>query len=173
MHTLIAAPLTRAAFAPFGEVVELRGAAHFPINLGTTERFHDLARIDVDEAGGRPLLNVFRGQPRALPVAITMMERHTLGSQTFVPLTDNPYLIVVAPAGAFDPTRLRAFHSVGWQGVHYARGVWHHPLLALHRVSDFIVVDRGGAQADCEEVQLAMPCLLAFDAALQAVADPA
>ncbi|WP_372435849.1 ureidoglycolate lyase, partial [Pandoraea sputorum] len=34
--------LTREAFAPFGDVIELEGAKHFAINGGTTERFHDL-----------------------------------------------------------------------------------------------------------------------------------
>lgn len=37
------------------------------------------------------------------------------------------------------------------QGVIYHRGVWHHPLIALAAVSDFIVVDRGGAGENCDE----------------------
>ncbi|WP_174990570.1 ureidoglycolate lyase, partial [Pandoraea captiosa] len=31
---------------------------------------------------------------------------------------------------------------------------WHHPLLALHEVSDFIVVDRGGDGHNCDELDL-------------------
>ena len=54
--------LTREAFAPFGDVIALEGARHFPINGGTTERFHDLATIDVCADGGRPLVSVFRAQ---------------------------------------------------------------------------------------------------------------
>ncbi|WP_322045426.1 ureidoglycolate lyase [Paraburkholderia sp. J67] len=147
-------PLTREAFAPFGDVIELDGARHFPINGGTTERFHDLASIDVCEAGGRPLVNVFRAQPRTWPVAIAMMERHPLGSQAFVPLGHTRYAVVVAPAGELDSSRLRAFWVDGTQGVNYAKGVWHHPLLAFDRVSDFLVVDRGGAQPNCDEEDL-------------------
>ncbi len=147
-------PLTRDAFAPFGDVIELDGARHFPINGGTTERFHDLAVVDVCEAGGRPLVNVFRAQPRAWPVVIAMMERHPLGSQAFVPLGDARYAVVVAPAGEFDPARLRAFWVEGMQGVNYARGVWHHPLLAFDRESDFLVIDRGGDQPNCDVVKL-------------------
>ena len=86
MKTLQMERLTRAAFAPFGDVIELDGARHFAINGGTTERYHDLASVDVTEHGGRPLINLFRAQPRALPVDITMMERHPLGSQAFIPL---------------------------------------------------------------------------------------
>jgi len=39
--------LTREAFAAFGDVITKEGAHHYPINDGTTERFHDLAQIDV------------------------------------------------------------------------------------------------------------------------------
>lgn len=154
MKTLRVERLTRVAFAPFGDVIELVGARHFPINGGTTERYHDLASVDVCADGGRPLINLFRAQPRTLPVEIDMMERHPHSSQAFVPLADVRYLVVVAPAGELDLARMRAFVSDGWQGVNYARGVWHHPLLALERVSDFVVVDRGGVQPNCDEITL-------------------
>jgi ureidoglycolate lyase len=162
MNALTIEPLTREAFAPFGDVIELEGAKHFPINLGTTERYHDLAKIDVGDQGGRPLVNLFRSQPRGLPLAVKMMERHPLGSQAFIPLNDKPYLIVVAPAREFDPAALRAFVTRGWQGVNYAKGVWHHPLLALEGVSDFIVVDRGGEGPNCDEIELTSPVRLEF-----------
>jgi ureidoglycolate lyase len=148
-------PITRTAFAPFGDVITLDGARHFPINGGTTERFHDLATIDVGEAGGRTLVNVFRGQPRTLPFEVTMMERHPLASQAFIPLTATRYLVVVAPAGDLDERRLRAFAVEGHVGVNYARGVWHHPLIALDAVADFLVIDRGGSEPNCDEVELA------------------
>ncbi|MDQ7976566.1 ureidoglycolate lyase [Paraburkholderia sp. SARCC-3016] len=157
MNTLRIERLTREAFAPFGDVIELDGARHYPINGGTTERYHDLARVDVGAENGRPLINVFRGQPHALPIEISMMERHPLGSQAFLPVGDVRYAIVVAPAGDLDPLRLRAFMTHGWQGVNYAKGVWHHPLLALDRVSDFIVIDRGGDAPNCDEQILPEP----------------
>ncbi|HEY4350458.1 MAG TPA: ureidoglycolate lyase [Paraburkholderia sp.] len=154
MNTLRIERLTREAFAPFGDVIELEGARHYPINGGTTERFHDLAHVDIGQQNGRPLINVFRGQPRALPIEISMMERHPLGSQAFLPVGDVRYAIVVAPVGELDPSGLRAFITHGWQGVNYAKGVWHHPLLALDRVSDFIVIDRGGEGPNCDEQTL-------------------
>jgi ureidoglycolate lyase len=150
-------PLSRQAFAPFGEVILLDDAAHYPINAGTTERFHALASVDATEQGGQPAISLFRGQPRPLPLAITVMERHPLGSQAFVPLTqssNDEYLVVVAPPGEFRANSLRAFLARGFQGVSYARGVWHHPLIALHRVSDFIVVDRVGPGNNCDEITL-------------------
>ncbi|SDB84353.1 ureidoglycolate lyase [Paraburkholderia lycopersici] len=164
MQILRMEPLTREAFAPFGDVIEIEGARHFPINGGTTERFHDLAGIDVNEAGGRPIVSVFRAQPRAWPFEIAMMERHPLGSQAFVPLGDAWYAVVVAPTGEFDPTRMRAFRAGRGQGVNYAKGVWHHPLLVFERVSDFVVIDRGGGQPNCDEMVLDVPWRLAHAA---------
>ncbi|TCG05423.1 ureidoglycolate hydrolase [Paraburkholderia steynii] len=154
MKTLAIEPLTREAFSPFGDVIELEGAKQIPINLGTTIRYHDLAKVDVTDEGGRTLVNLFRGQARVLPFEITMMERHPLGSQAFIPLNDKPYLVVVAPAGELDESKIRAFVTSGWQGVNYAKGVWHHPLLALGEVSDFIVVDRGGDGHNLNEQNL-------------------
>lgn len=157
MTPLAIRPLTREAFAPFGEVIMLEGAKHYPINAGTTERFHALAGVDAAEQSGQPVISLFRGQPRALPLPIAIMERHPLGSQAFVPLTQSDadeYLIVVAPPGEFAAERMQAFLARGFQGVSYARGVWHHPLIALHRVSDFLIVDRIGPGNNCEELAL-------------------
>ncbi|WP_248322284.1 ureidoglycolate lyase [Caballeronia sp. Sq4a] len=154
MKTLAIEPLTRAAFEPFGDVIELDGAKQIPINLGTTIRFHDLCKVDVTDEGGRTLVNLFRGQPRVLPFEVKMMERHPLGSQAFIPLDERPYLVVVAPAGELDESQIRAFVTRGWQGVNYAKGVWHHPLIALDKVSDFIVVDRGGEGLNLNEQDL-------------------
>lgn len=154
MKTLAIEPLTRDAFAPFGDVIELEGAKQIPINLGTTIRYHDLAKVDVTDESGRALVNLFRGQPRTLPFEVKMLERHPLGSQAFVPLNDKPYLVVVAPAGELDASTIRAFVTSGWQGVNYAKGVWHHPLIALGEVSDFIVMDRGGEGLNLNEQDL-------------------
>ncbi|MFX8813062.1 ureidoglycolate lyase, partial [Acinetobacter baumannii] len=86
------------------------------------------------------------------PIRLRVMERHPLGSQAFVPMCGDPFLVVVAPPGpAPAPADLRAFVTNGRQGVNYARGTWHHPLLALDRISDFLVVDRGGDGRNLDE----------------------
>lgn len=144
-------PLTREAFAPFGDVIELAGARSFPINDGTCIRYDNLARIDVAEQAGHASLSVFRGQPVRFPVQVSEVERHPLGSQSFTPMGEFAFLIVVARNGAQDkPGEPCAFLSNGRQGVNYARGTWHHPLLSLARVSDFLVVDRAGPGENCD-----------------------
>ena len=147
------APLTRATFAPFGEVIETTGNPHNTINDGFAERYSDLARIDAAEQGGRPLLNIFAAKPRRLPLRIAMVERHPLSSQAFVPLTRLPFLVVVgSPGDKPRPDDLRAFVTDGRQGVSYFRGTWHHPLIALGEPCDFLVIDRGGPGGNCDEI---------------------
>ena len=95
---LLIEPLSAAAFAPFGQVIEVSDMArHFTINAGFAERYHDLARVDVASAGGRPQISIFRARPRSLPMALILLERHPLGSQAFMPLSQLPYLVVVPP----------------------------------------------------------------------------
>lgn len=169
LHPLPVAPLTAEAFAPFGDVIEAHDTAeHFPINGGTTERYHNLAYIEPGPEG-RAIVSIFRGQPRELPFVVSMMERHPLASQAFVPLSGRAYLVVVAPAADVpEASDLRAFLAGPGQGVNYAPGVWHHPLLALDAVSDFLVIDRHGPGHNCDEYTLAQAAVIASLGAEQA-----
>lgn len=143
-QTLEIHPLTKAAFAPFGDVIEADPATMRFINGGTTERFHALSAAEAIGDGARVILNIFRGQPRAFPYAIEMMERHPFGSQSFVPLNDRPFLVVVAEDEGGKPGTPRVFLARGDQGVNYRANVWHYPLMALGEPSDFLIVDRDG-----------------------------
>lgn len=151
VETLDVRPLTKEAFAPFGEVIETEGAEMRLINNGTTQRFHDLARVEATGEAARVLINIFRGQAFRLPIDIAMLERHPLGSQAFMPLERRPFLVVVAQDEGGRPGRTQAFLAQGHQGVNYRRNVWHHPLLALEQASEFLVVDRGGEGNNLEE----------------------
>ena len=149
---LIPIPITREAFAPFGDLIETSGAASYPINEGTTTRFHNLAAVDVNEEGGNPLISIFRGEPRSFPFEIKMMESHPIASQAFYPLSHQPYLVVVAkPSNAPTADDLKAFTVQPDQGVNYHRGVWHHPLLSLNTISEFLIIDRGGPGENLDE----------------------
>jgi ureidoglycolate lyase len=159
--------LTKPAFAPFGEVVEATGAREIPINQGYAVRRNGLAGIDVAHNGGDVNVSLFVAQPRPMPIAIEVMERHPDGSQLFYPLQDRDWLAVVC-GDPHDLGSYRAFLASGRQGVNYARNVWHHPLLVCDPDSRFMVVDRAGPGANLEEVFLDKThgLELEFDAAL-------
>ena len=150
MSALSIEVLTKAAFAPYGEVIERDGAEMRSINEGTTDRLHALAAIEVGT--GRAIVSIFAARRRAFPLNIQMLERHPLGSQCFFPLQPFEWLVVV---GMFlegdDRPILRCFRARGDQGVNYHVGAWHHPLLVLRPIQDFLVVDRDGAGTNCEE----------------------
>lgn len=151
MDQIAIEPLTREAFAPFGQVLETEGANHFMINEGTTTRFHALSKVETGEEG-RAILSIFRGTCRGFPFPVEMMECHPLGSQAFMPLSAHDWLIIVAETP--EPEALRCFRATGNQGVQYARGVWHHPLLVLAPEQNFLIVDRDGPGENLREVTL-------------------
>jgi ureidoglycolate lyase len=153
MRRLKPEPLTAEAFAPYGEVLEPANAAEVRvINYGNTQRFHQLAGVEVGE--GQGLISIFRSNPLPRPIPLKVMEVHPLGSQAFMPLSPRPYLVVVAGQGEFDPASLRVFLAAPGQGVNYHKGCWHHYSLALEETSDFLVVDRDGPGNNCLEVFL-------------------
>ena len=145
-------PLTREAFRPFGDVIQVAEAQHRTINQGWAERYLDLARLDVLGNGGAPALGIVRAEPRPFPLRIRIMERHPLASQAFVPLAPRSFLVVVAPPGEVPvPAKITAFRTTAGQGVNYTRGVWHHPLIAIDQATDFLVIDRQGDGENCDE----------------------
>ena len=150
------APLTASAFEPFGRVIEAGLGEVRIINGGTTERHHALCHVSHAD-GRQPILSIFRGQPRDLPMTVAMMERHPLGSQAFVPLDGQDWIAVVAEDVDGRPGPPRAFLCGAWQGVSYDRNVWHHPLIALGVRSDFLVADTDGADANLEEADYQEP----------------
>ncbi len=150
-------PLTAIAFAPFGEVIEADPSTMRLINGGTTERFHALFAPEAVGEGAQVIVNIFRGQPRRFPYEIGMMERHPFGSQSFSPLSQRPFLVAVSPDEGGRPGRPQVFLARPDQGVNYRRNVWHHPLMAIGAVSDFLVVDRDGPGNNLEEHVFATP----------------
>jgi len=162
MLELIAQPLTKEAFAPFGEVIDSRTSDHFPINAGRTQRHHDLARVETLGDNARTLISIFVSQPIDLPLTLSFLERHPLGSQAFMPLHEERFVVVVAPAGErVDPDQVRAFVTDGRQGVNYHAGTWHAIQSVLEREGEFLVVDRGGDGDNCEEHPLDVRVTLA------------
>jgi ureidoglycolate lyase len=151
VRTVVVEPLTREAYAPFGQVIEIEGANHFPINNGMTERYHDLARIELGGVHPRPLVSIARGRPYELPLSLATMERHPLGSQAFYPLSRHPFLSIVALDDGGRPGTPRAFRCAPGQGINMAMNTWHAVLTPLEAESDFLLIDRGGDGTNLEE----------------------
>jgi len=152
MSRIVAQPLTRENFAPFGQVLDAgEWANHYPINAGRCERFHDLATAQASGTDARVILSIFQGTPYALPLKLTMVERHPFGSQAFMPLSPRPFLIVVAHDTPSGPGVPQAFLSAPGQGVNYPQNLWHGVLTPLGEPQNFLVVDRAGAEKNLEE----------------------
>lgn len=146
-----ALPLTAQAFAPFGDVIEAKGEPSFQINAGMCDRFHDLARAEVDGEEGEVSISIGHGRPYELPLELTLVERHPLGSQAFIPLQPDPFLVVVAPDDDGTPGRPLAFITAPGQGVNYKKNTWHGVLTPLGRAGDFLIVDRVGPGTNLAE----------------------
>lgn len=153
-------PLTAAAFAPFGDVLEAVGPPDRLINQGLCGRFHDRARLDFG-ADGRAGISLFSAEPRALPYRLEMVERHPEGSQAFIPMTAAPFLVIVAPDEGGRPGRPLAFLTAPGQGINLARGTWHGVLTPLSAPGLFAVVDRIGPTPNLEEHWFAEPWTVA------------
>ncbi len=150
-------PLSVEAFKPFGDVIQANDAAkHFSINQGYAERYDRLALVDANDLGGQAGISIFRAKARPMPIELSVLEKHPLGSQAFMPMSGHAYLVVVAPGGdAPEIDKAQCFLASSTQGVNYAKGTWHHPLLALHD-GDFLVVDRSGAKGDMNCVEFSL-----------------
>ena len=115
-RVIVAEPLTRENFAGFGDVIDMGGDHHYPINGGKTERYHDLARAEAAGPNAHVLINIFSGTPYAFPLKLSMVERHPFGSQAFIPLSPRPFLVVVCHDGEDGPGEPHAFVTAARAG---------------------------------------------------------
>lgn len=151
-------PMTAEAFAPFGDVLEVAGAPDKLINQGLCGRFHDRARVDVSD--GRAGISIFQSQTRALPYRLDMLERHPDGSQAFIPMSHDPFLVIVAPDEDGKPGTPLAFRTSPGQAINFHRGTWHGVLTPLHAPGLFAVIDRIGDGPNLEEYWLQDPYIV-------------
>ncbi len=160
LNTIQIQKLTHENFAAFGEVISCEGHDFFHINDAHTERYHALVETEIfgeAKAG----ISIFRNiRTTQLPLEISMLERHPNGSQAFIPMQGQAFLVVVAKAlhdQSPDLKQLYAFVTDGKQGVNYRAGTWHHPLLTFEAPSDFAVIDRIGTGPNCDVYHFSAP----------------
>lgn len=155
MTQIVAETISVAAFAPFGDLIDISGKPDKMINQGQCGRYHDRAELDFGNA--RAGISLFNANPCELPYRLEMVERHPDGSQAFIPMTHQPFLVIVAPDEGGKPGLPRAFITLPGQAVNYHRGTWHGVLTPLHGPGLFAVVDRIGDGPNLEEYWFSTP----------------
>ncbi len=153
MRRLVPQPLTQAAFAPYGEVLEA------PEGFGRT---YFETRLANGRKGAAPSLSMARIEPVAgLPITAVQMERHEFSSQSFIPIEPARWLVIVAPTaadGGPDAARALAFLPGPGQGITYGMNVWHHPMTVIGTPARFaIMMWLERSKTDEEFVKLAQP----------------
>lgn len=154
-------PISAAAFAPYGWLADADGAAGRPINDGSSQRIDSVGDLQLTAEGGAPCLALFRASPRDARGPWQQLERHCLGTQTFVPMGGAHYVVLVALGEAQpDAQTLAAFAVAGHQAVTLRAGTWHHGLIAPDG-GDFVVIERQADAVDCELATLVAAVTLA------------
>ena len=75
---------------------------------------------------------------------IKMMEKHPLGSQAFIPMTETTFLAFVAPQDKKpNIKKIESFIVPKQTGINYKPGIWHFPLISIKNMN-FLVIDRKG-----------------------------
>jgi len=155
VSVILTQPLTAAAFALFGDVLQAVGDPTMLINQDMCERFNDRAKLDFGD--GRAGISIFRSKTRSLPYQLDMVERHPLGSQAFIPMSQHPFLIIAASDKTGVPTNPQAFISAKGQAINLHKGTWHGVLTPLHKPGVFAVIDRIGEGNNLEEYYFDTP----------------
>lgn len=146
---LKAEALTAEALAPYGDLLEASGTPEKVINQGKCSRYHDKARLDFSD--GKAGISIFKGEMETLPLPLRLVERHPEGSQAFVPMSADGFLVVVARDEGGIPKEPKAFLTQPGQAINFHRGTWHGVLAPLSEPGLFAVIDRIGNGANLEE----------------------
>ncbi|WP_372833990.1 ureidoglycolate lyase [Puniceibacterium confluentis] len=149
LDRLPALPARADAMAGLAQLIECTGEPDKLINKGLCGRFHDLADLDIID--GKAGISLFNSEVFSLPFRLEMMERHPLGSQAFIPMSDFGFLVVLAEDDDGRPGAPRAYVTAPGQAVNIGRNVWHGVLTPLGGSGLFAVVDRIGDGANLQE----------------------
>ena len=141
---IIPTRITRENFSTYGDLISSDSVKPININAGYAKRFNDLAKINTSKDNGETIVSIFSALKRSFPMKIDMMEKHPLGSQTFVPMKETIFLSFVAPPGDVPKiNKIQSFIIPPKMGINYKPGVWHFPLISTED-TNFLVIDRKG-----------------------------
>lgn len=120
-------PMTREAFAPYGELIGERGP------------------IEIDLDGGQSSVVAQTVEKR--PMVFDFLGRHRRTEQVFSPLGGAKSILAVAmpsEGDSPDPNKMAAFLVDGSCAFKLHRGTWHTSAFPLKDHASFLVVDREG-----------------------------
>lgn len=161
MTSLIPELLTAEKFRAYGSVIETANAEAISINNGSCLRYSNLANLDMDDSGATGI-SLFEAKPISSPYQLSHVERHPLGSQAFIPMTQDKFLVIVADDLNGVAQEPRVFVTDGRQGVNYKRNVWHGVLAPMVVPALFAVVDYIGTWANLEEYEYQLPYYIEY-----------
>ena len=89
--------LNKENFLPFGDIINKSfSSSKLSINQGTTIRHHKISELKLSDQNGIPAISIFSGSPREFPIQIKIMEKHPIASQSFLPIQNYDWLVVVS-----------------------------------------------------------------------------
>ena len=136
--------ITRKNFKKFGDLISTKKGKPIKINNGYAKRFDNLCTINTSLKKGNTIMSIFSAKKRKFPMSVKMMEKHPLGSQAFVPMSETKFFVFVAPKGKKPNTKkIESFIVPKQTGINYKPGIWHFPLISTKNMN-FLVIDRKG-----------------------------
>ena len=136
--------ITRKNFKKFGDLISAKKVKPININNGYAKRFNNLCRINTSFKNGSTIMSIFSAKKRKFPMNIKMMEKHPLGSQAFIPMSETTFLVFVAPKSKKpNIKKIKSFIVPKQTGINYKPGIWHFPLISTKNMN-FLVIDRKG-----------------------------
>jgi ureidoglycolate lyase len=158
--------LTSSAYSDYGSVIGVNDIMHWitpkPANQGTAKRYNSVTQlINLRPNSAQANVCLFDCTPHTLinnsEFHCKLLERHEYSTQLFVPMNGASRYLVIVALGTDKPdlSTLKGFMATANQGITYKPGVWHHPLIALDKQTQFFcVVNEDNTKEDCEIVQL-------------------
>lgn len=131
-HTLTPIPLTRESIVPFGDVISSEGIE--PIERRPDEEAPYGGTIDGYRAGlveSKEPIELIMPRFRVREFRVLFMERHPEFAQAYIPVTNQPYIWVLARPdaelvnGCPALHELQAFINAGDSAIRMHPGTWH------------------------------------------------
>ena len=147
---LVIKNITKDNFSKFGQLISTKDLKSENINSDTTKSFYDLVDIEILGENNQCRINFFKAKKRQFPLEINMLENHPLSSQSFIPLQNTSFIVVVAPISKIPDLKfLEAFKVPSEEGVNFKPKVWHFPLIAIED-SNFLTIDKKDSKNNLE-----------------------